>query len=424
MAEPFFLIDGEIENVKEKLCPQCKTAMHIHSNQQRSLRHLPFGSALSNIRFNEKRYFCPKCHLTANQEIPFKAEKHFITTELETYTKELLQKGLTNKMVAEITGLNKNTVKEIDMRRLKELYTEDGKKLKQPEQQAKYLGIDEFKLHDGHQYATVIINLETGHILWLEHGKKKQVVFDFIDHVGEKWMDGVEAIACDMNSDFQEAFEEKCCHIQVVFDFFHIVKNFNDKVISAVRKDEYKRLNDEGNKDAAKSLKSSRFILTSKKETLERKDNEAKEGKILRKSGEIFKRPEITRKEGYVQKYEQLMKENKLLFTADLIKEKLIEAYKLKDEIKMASEISEIMELCEETGNKHFQWFSRLLDNHFEGIIAHATYSISSGNSKIWYGKCILSLCDVYNSISTHAWQQCSIIINSDCDREGCCTSH
>ena len=50
-----------------------------------------------------------------------------------------------------------------------------------------------------------------------------------------------EAVACDMNSDFQEAFEEKCPHIQPVFDYFHIVKNFNDKVVSEIRKDEQRR---------------------------------------------------------------------------------------------------------------------------------------------------------------------------------------
>lgn len=70
------------------------------------------------------------------------------------------------------------------------------------------------------------------------------MVYDFIDHVGLDWMDGVEAVACDMNSDFQEAFEEKYPHIQPVFDHFHIIKNFNDKVISQIRKDEQGRLLD------------------------------------------------------------------------------------------------------------------------------------------------------------------------------------
>ena len=81
-------------------------------------------------------------------------------------------------------------------------------------------------------------------------------------------MDGVETFTCDMNSDFQEAFEEKCPHIQPVFDHFHIIKNFNDKVISQVRKDEQKRLLAEGNKEAYRALKSSWYILTSNRETL------------------------------------------------------------------------------------------------------------------------------------------------------------
>ena len=42
--------------------------------------------------------------------------------------------------------------------------------------------------------------------------------------------------------------------------------------------------------------------------------------------------------------------------------------------------ISEIMDICFLTDNKHLWWFKRLLDNHFEGIIAtHATYTISAG---------------------------------------------
>ncbi|MGV8111277.1 ISL3 family transposase, partial [Methanospirillum sp.] len=117
----------------------------------------------------------------------------------------LLAYGFTNKQVAYITGLGRNTVKDIDLERLEEKYTVDGERLIQPERQARFLGIDEFKLHDGHKYAVIIIDMETGHILWLAHGKKKASVYSFIEHVGKEWMDGVEAVACDMNSDFQEA---------------------------------------------------------------------------------------------------------------------------------------------------------------------------------------------------------------------------
>ncbi|NLZ69141.1 MAG: transposase, partial [Spirochaetales bacterium] len=221
--------------------------------------------------------------------------------------------------------------------------------------------------------------METGYVLWLAHGKKKQTVYDFIDHVGPEWMDGVEAIACDMNSDFQEAFEDRCPHIQVVYDHFHIINNFNDKVIGEVRKDEQRRLFKEGNIQAAMNLKRTKYILTSSRETLKKKDDDARKGKVIVKKGTIFKRPEVTLKEGYEAKYDSLIEENKLLFTLDVIKEKLSLAYKLKDEVEMAREISQIMDICSASGNKHMMWFRRLLDNHFEGIIAHATYKISSG---------------------------------------------
>jgi transposase len=314
------------------------------------------------------------------QSVPFKADHHFITSELEQYTQTLLGAGsYTLKQVAELTGLGKNVVKAIDLKRLQGLYTVDGTTLIQPEQHAKYLGIDEFKLHNGHKYATHIIDLETGHILWIANGKKKQVVYDFIDHVGLKWMDEVEAIACDMNSDFQEAFEDRCPHIQMVFDHFHIVKNFNDKVVSAIRKDEQKRLSDEGNEEGAKALKKTRYILMSSRKTLKRKDEEAKRGKVISKGSELFAVDDVRRKEGYENKYDELLNENKLLFKVDILKDKLAYAYTLEDDTKMANEMTDIMEICKTSGNKHLRWFGRLIDSHFEGIIAHGTYRISAG---------------------------------------------
>ena len=70
---------------------------------------------------------------------------------------------------------------------------------------------------------------------------------------------------------------------------------------------------------------------------------------------------------------------NSHLFTVYLIKEKISHAYKITNEIEMAEEISSVIKICNETKNKHLMWFGRLLDKHFEGIIAHATYRISSG---------------------------------------------
>jgi len=375
-----YLLRGELKGSDEDcLCTKCGSMMHIHNRYEVNLRHLCFGHKLSCLRFTKLRYYCPRCTHSHMQAVPFQAKGHRISCELLNYTRDLLAYGLTNKEVAYITGLGKNTVKDIDLRRLQEKYTIDGQRLIKPEKQARFLGVDEFKLHDGHKYAVVIIDMETGHILWLAHGKKKATVYSFIEHVGKDWMEGVEAVATDMNSDFQEAFEERCPHVRIVFDFFHITKNFNDKVVSEIRKAEMKRLIIEGDLEAAKSLRRSKYILTSSKQTLARKDQEARNGKVLRKGSTLFDRESVVRREGQLARYEQLINQNKLLFTLDLIKEKLRDAYKLTDESSMGTAINEIIEICCETDNKHLLWFSKLLGNHIKGITAHATYPISTG---------------------------------------------
>lgn len=365
---------------EERRC-SCGFRMHINTSPDIYLRHFNLGRDLSALRFPHNQLRCPKCGATKSQYISFKADGHLITRTLHQYTCELLASGTyTNKEVSEITGLGKNVVKEIDKKRLQDIYTTDnGKKLITPEKQARFLGIDEFKLHNGHRYATHIIDLESGHVLWIQNGKKKQVVYDFIEHVGMDWMDGVEAVACDMNSDFEEAFEEKCSWIQPVFDYFHIVKNFNDKVVSEVRKDEQRRLYEEGNTEAARALKKTRYILMSNRSTLQKKDEDAASERIIHKGSPLFKTEDIKRKAGYEAKYDALLQENKTLFTLDLIKEKLSAAYALTDEPKMAEAIIDIIDICKATGNKHLLWFGKLLDTHFEGIIAHATYKISAG---------------------------------------------
>jgi transposase len=45
----------------------------------------------------------------------------------------------------------------------------------------------------------------------------------------------------------------------------------------------------------------------------------------------------------------------------------------------MSSKIKDIIETCRGTENEHFLWFARLLENHFDGIVNHARYKISTG---------------------------------------------
>lgn len=376
-------VPGRMAAKEAPSCPCCGKAMEGNGQAPITLWHLPLGMERARIEAMRQRWACRECGNTLTEDVPFRAPGHRITLPLLAFVQDLLALGQTLKAVSLMTGLHRNVVKEIDRARLEALYTEEGesgeKALRKPERQARYLGIDEFKLHNGHKYATVIIDLETGHVLWLAHSKKKQVVYDFCDHVGEEWMSHVEAIACDMNTDFGRAFLERFPHLDVVYDRFHLIKNFNEKVISEVRKDEQARLREEGDSEAARSLKHSKYILMSSPETRKRKDRDAREGKVVSRGSELFGKPETLQKGGARERYRELISQNELLAACDIVKEMLSQAYSCTDAGRMRTLMERIADTCRGTGNRHFEWFARLVENHMDGIVAHARHHISSG---------------------------------------------
>ena len=107
----------------------------------------------------------------------FKDRDHNISKALINSVEDQLRIGIRLKDIVQNTGLHEHTVKDIDKSRLQDKHTElipEGRKLKRPTTYSKYIGIDEFKLHNSHQYATVFINLITGHILYFSYTKCKK----------------------------------------------------------------------------------------------------------------------------------------------------------------------------------------------------------------------------------------------------------
>ena len=135
--------------------------MHINGHREHVLRHLCFGKSLSVVRFDRVQLVC-RSGYSHMQTVPFKAEGHQISVELWQYARDLQALGTyTFKQVAELTGLGKNTVKDIEPKHLKALYTIDGTKPIRPDKPARMLAIDEFKLHNGHRY---VIDLDTNRV--------------------------------------------------------------------------------------------------------------------------------------------------------------------------------------------------------------------------------------------------------------------
>lgn len=373
------------------VCAHCNCMMHKHQTYQTKLKHITIGESPSYIICDVNQYRCPICKNTKCQSIPFKANEGYYTNALKTQVTMLFIDGSPRvKDVSNFVNLNRKIVKSINHARMLAAYA-DGKNLKKPIFQAKRLAIDEFLLRDGYNYATVIIDLDTGIVLWICEGKQKEVVTNFIKYVGKEYMDNVEVVACDMNAAYSSAFKEECPHIKITYDHFHLIKKYNDDVVSNTRKDEEKRLRAEGKLKEAKEIKGSRYIVTSNYENLKRKDKkyeEIKNGKDFmnrrKKHAEgIIQfqgiKKERKQRESAVTRLKTILENNKKLYETHVIKSTLDDFYEANSYSDAKAKLDHLITLCGESENSHVLKFKKTLVSKYDGILEYANFKVTTG---------------------------------------------
>jgi transposase len=81
----------------------------------------------------------------------------------------------------------------------------------------------------------------------------------------------------DMNAQYDSAFREHCPWIAVIYDAFHLVKLYNDRVLTAMRRRKQNELAEDGDQKGYQLYKGSRYIVLSDRKTLQEKDRKERE---------------------------------------------------------------------------------------------------------------------------------------------------
>jgi transposase len=116
---------------------------------------------------------------------------------------------------------------------------------------------------------TVVIDLDTGRVVFMAKGKDASALLPFwkrLKRCGSK----IEAVAIDMGPAYISAVLEHQPQATMVFDHFHVIKLFNEK-ISSFRRSLFHDLPDSKQKEV---LKGSRWLLLKNPENLKEKNNE------------------------------------------------------------------------------------------------------------------------------------------------------
>jgi transposase len=271
------------------------------------------------------------------EDLEFVRPYQRVTLRLAHYIHELC-KMLTVNDVAKHLGMNWKAVKNIDKAFLEAEYGQtDYSGLR-------VLAVDEIAIRKGHQYMTVVLNYETGRVVWMAEGRSSDTLKTFFHGMTKDQIQGLEAIAMDMWDPYIKAVREAAPHVKIVFDLFHVVAAFS-RVIDAVRLDEYKNASRK-NKNVFKGAKY-----------------------LLLKNRSRLKTDEKTH-------LAELLNLNRNIFIMMILKEKLKEIWKYRRRGWARKALTAWCAIARLVDNKMVDTFARRLEKYACGIINHCQYPI------------------------------------------------
>jgi len=125
------------------------------------------------------------------------------------------------------------------------------------------IAIDEISIGGGYRYLTIVLDLESGAILFVGEGKGGDALLPFWRRVRRVRPD-IDAVAIDMSQAYIRAVEKHLPNATIVFDHFHVVKLLNKK-LTDLRRELYREATDQLQK---RVLKGTRWLLLMNYENL------------------------------------------------------------------------------------------------------------------------------------------------------------
>jgi transposase len=324
-------------------CPTCGGKNTIlKGGVVRRFRGLPIGSRKVTIVFRVPRIKCRDCKAVRQTSIEFADPRRSYIHSFSQYVLELARM-MTIRDVALHLGVSWDVVKEIVKDDLQKRFSRP--KLKDLRQ----IAIDEISIGKGHRYLTIVLDLETGMVVHVGHGKGGDALLVFwkrLRRCGAK----IEAVATDMSPAYIDAVTTHLPDAVLVFDRFHVMKLFNEK-LSDLRRELYRTTKDGLEKNV---LKGTRWLLLKRPENLDASRQEH-------------------------ERLEEALRLNAPLATAYYLKEQLAEFWEQDDQEEAEAFLLDWILQAECTGIRMLHQFARTLRFHAFGLLAYYDYAISTG---------------------------------------------
>jgi transposase len=122
------------------------------------------------------------------------------------------------------------------------------------------IGIDEISYKRGHRYLTVIVDHESGVLLWAHPGRDAKTLEKFFDALGQERCAQITLVSADAAEWIATVVADRCTNAELCLDPFHIV-SWATKALDEVRRQVWNAARMGGQKTLARDLKGARFAL-------------------------------------------------------------------------------------------------------------------------------------------------------------------
>ena len=238
-------IDFHVECKQALLaCPACSApSQKVHDRLSRSWRHLDFFQYEAWLHADVPRVRCTSCGKTTQVNVPWAREGSGFTLLFEALALTMCQELPVRQAARSLRVRDKQLWRRI------EHYVAQARR-QQDMKQVRIVGIDETSLRRGHDYVTVVHDLDAKRLLFCTEGRDHQTIQAFAEdlraHGGEPT---AIAHACmDMSAAYLKGTTEFLPNALVSYDRFHIVKlagEAMDEVRTAEWKTEQARVGQE-----------------------------------------------------------------------------------------------------------------------------------------------------------------------------------
>ena len=307
-----------------------------------SLRTLPIGGRAVFLVLELHILSCMSCGALRQESRDVAEARKSYTRAFARYVIEL-SRQMTMVAIARHLGVGWDLVKEIIKHRL-------SKRAKRRSwRKVRRIAIDEIAVRKGSKYMTVVLDLDTGEVLYTALGKDQQALAGFFARL-RRARAKLEAIAVDMSPAYARAITAYWPgEVAIVHDHYHVVANMNE-VIDQVRRDEQNRLEGEGKQ----LIKGARYLLLRAKEKLAQlPDKQAR--------------------------LDALLAVNAILHKVYLLKEDLRLFWSQESKSEARDFIETWLSQAKALDNRHLTRFANTVESHIETILAWYDHPITSG---------------------------------------------